>query len=1319
MQDLLEFLPVYSNINTDSFDSYENFNQSIFSKKEFNDEKIEPNELPKEGEKLFKGQRFVMKFLSSYTPYDELLLFHEMGVGKSRAAISAIENVKKENYKFDGAVIVAKGDSILNNFRDEVTFYTDDYLPENYENLPDNLKKRRLKASLDKFYDFQTFITFANYLGGLNEQTIKEKYSNKVIVIDEVHNLTEDLTKNTNNIWLEEKEDSWFNPLTNEKVSEKPKNINKRWIAVRDKNKKIVYKETKKNTIQSHHPFNINPYREMHRLIHTVKNCKVILLSGTPMKDSFKEIASLMNLILPLDEQLPVKKNFTNTFFKKTGEFYDVKDEMRDELKSKFKGRVSYLKSISSEIQKVFIGQKFPPLKFFTVTPSEMSDFQSEIYKTAYEKDSKKHKKIDDIEDLSTENDDDDSKFEDEEGDFEEEESEDEESGEEDEESGEEDEEENEEDEEESKTEDENEEESNEDEIQNRRMRGAAANYANEIVVKYNFNGIEGYGIVLRRGFKEGFVHDKRFIYVAPLLYRIDNGIVDIFDIDVDNLLKLLPENIEFQVVKSLDEVEKVKQQILRDSEQDYNNVNLINPSVVPYKKRRRFRNRLGLVNDNTKRNLYMDGAEAKESSFYYHSRHASLFVFPDGSYGKDGFKKYIKEGKKGTYTLTNELKKELVGKTNDEKLEKLRKFSSKYADVIEKLLDAYENKKSSFVYCNSVSGGGLILFSLILEVFGFSKASGFDRSKSKRYAFFLTGKTDFAALKNKFNDPRNKHGEYISVILGSRSISEGLSFKNIQEEHIITPHYNYGEIEQAIARGFRYKSHMNLIEVCKRELIKKGYDYDLTKIDDVHRVMDDCETEGIEFPQLNIFQYVAIPNQKRTPSVDVTFYKISEIKDVNIKKIERLMKESAVDCAINKERNLLNGYDNMRECEYLECQYECDDIPSDSWNPEIDYSTDFMYYFKKSDGYQVIKEEVKETFRKTFKIDFDILKQRFAAVKHTYLLQVLYDIIVNKELVSNKFGIPCYVKESNGILFLTDDFADNDVLSEYYTKNPNLVVDNAFEKGYEDIVYKSAPRLIEFIFDLDVDHRKFERLILAFIKKIDIEIQETLLEYCIIAEEKGLEEKEEIRKYLLNEIFRSKYKKIDGIYVSWLLFDEKVGNYDKLRFLDDPDGEWRDADKDEDIEFFRGREETVDVEEIKNNPFGYYGTFDKNKKTNEIKFKIVKILAEKTTKKNKIPSGKVCNTFEMIDLIEILEKLGIHPSQEKTKEDKEYWKKIQRMTIDELKKIKGMKKNLKAKIEEITDEDEIRRYVFWYGKDRMILCEKISKEMKDKALIV
>ena len=120
---ILEFLPKYSNVRNfenNILNPYNNFNLSIASKKEFDEERISKNYVPVEGEKLFKAQRFVMKFLSSYTPYDNLLLFHEMGVGKSRAAIAAIENIKKEDFNFDGAIIVAKGDYMLNNFKDEI-----------------------------------------------------------------------------------------------------------------------------------------------------------------------------------------------------------------------------------------------------------------------------------------------------------------------------------------------------------------------------------------------------------------------------------------------------------------------------------------------------------------------------------------------------------------------------------------------------------------------------------------------------------------------------------------------------------------------------------------------------------------------------------------------------------------------------------------------------------------------------------------------------------------------------------------------------------------------------------------------------------------------------------------------------------------------------------------------------------------------------------------------------------------------------------------------------------------------------------------------
>ena len=118
-----------------------------------------------------------------------------------------------------------------------------------------------------------------------------------------------------------------------------------------------------------------------------------------------------MNLILPLREQLPVKKDFIKLFFDKSGDFYSVKKDKIKDLKEKFKGRVSYLKAVTSEIQKTFEGQKVQNLKYFTTFPLIMKDKQSEIYKEVIVKDSKQFTNVN-IEDLSTEIDDDDVEFE-------------------------------------------------------------------------------------------------------------------------------------------------------------------------------------------------------------------------------------------------------------------------------------------------------------------------------------------------------------------------------------------------------------------------------------------------------------------------------------------------------------------------------------------------------------------------------------------------------------------------------------------------------------------------------------------------------------------------------------------------------------------------------------------------------------------------------------------------------------------------------------------------------------------------------------------
>lgn len=40
-------------------------------------------------------------------------------------------------------------------------------------------------------------------------------------------------------------------------------------------------------------------------------------------------------------------------------------------------------------------------------------------------------------------------------------------------------------------------------------------------------------------------------------------------------------------------------------------------------------------------------------------------------------------------------------------------------------------------------------------------------------------------------NSPANKHGEIVSVVIGSPVISEGLSFFNVRQVHILEPEWN------------------------------------------------------------------------------------------------------------------------------------------------------------------------------------------------------------------------------------------------------------------------------------------------------------------------------------------------------------------------------------------------------------------------------------------------------------------------------------------------------------------------------------------------
>ncbi len=93
INDITDFIPKYPNIDNyededmDFLNPYgESFYTSIYKKKEFYENKLENyEEKPSRPGQFLKHQKTIANFFSSRTPYDQLLLLHEMGTGKCLA----------------------------------------------------------------------------------------------------------------------------------------------------------------------------------------------------------------------------------------------------------------------------------------------------------------------------------------------------------------------------------------------------------------------------------------------------------------------------------------------------------------------------------------------------------------------------------------------------------------------------------------------------------------------------------------------------------------------------------------------------------------------------------------------------------------------------------------------------------------------------------------------------------------------------------------------------------------------------------------------------------------------------------------------------------------------------------------------------------------------------------------------------------------------------------------------------------------------------------------------------------------------------------
>jgi superfamily II DNA or RNA helicase len=440
-------------------------------------------------------------------------------------------------------------------------------------------------------------------------------------------------------------------------------------------------------------------------------------------------------------------------------------------------------------------------------------------------------------------------------------------------------------------------------------------------------------------------------------------------------------------------------------------------------------------------------------------------------------------------------LKKNIL--TSD--MNELRDYSCKFHEILNISLDTYSNE-SGFIFSEIIMGG-LDVMKAILRKFGYIEAKGtsiYNEPPKKRF-IYLTGekvqttkklfrgrvrggKNKIERLINLFNDPRNVKGEYVQLILGSRKVSEGYTFKNIQNVHIITPWHNYSVIDQAISRCYRYGSH-----------------------DDLIKLYPDAK------PVLKIYKYIAIPeNGNYEISDDYIRYQRSYIKDQGIKQLERVIKESAFDCQLTKERNLREGFDYERDCDYQECEYDCYKVHHD--DDELIIDTYNLYY-----GDNDIRE-IKE-------LNKSILQQSFVNNIRENITE--YDsFLIDKsikdyDLIDNNLGITGVSNYDGEYTFLSQN-TNNNIFDMYYTINPSIsdkyisdqiVNISKIIKGINELILTRSPNYAKYFMDVLPTH-----------------IHDLILQYTLCAKfTYNIDNK--FVKFMLNKYFKGKWEQYGETY--------------------------------------------------------------------------------------------------------------------------------------------------------------------------------------------
>jgi len=225
-------------------------------------------------------------------------------------------------------------------------------------------------------------------------------------------------------------------------------------------------------------------------------------------------------------------------------------------------------------------------------------------------------------------------------------------------------------------------------------------------------------------------------------------------------------------------------------------------------------------------------------------------------------------------------------------------KYSSKIESICNQIVSPQGHVSEGIILIYSqYIDGGLIPVALALEEMGFTRYGETNKSlfkvppvepvdsktlqpRIKKQAFtpatyiMITGDPRLSPnndedIKAVTNDG-NKNGHKIKVVLISQAGSEGVDFKFLRQVHILDPWYNMNRIEQILGRGVRNFSHKDL---------------------------------PFEKRNVELFIYGTLLDDPREEAADLYIYRVAEYKAIQMGRVTRVLKETAVDCLVHHDQ--------------------------------------------------------------------------------------------------------------------------------------------------------------------------------------------------------------------------------------------------------------------------------------------------------------------------------------------------------------------------------------------------------------------------------